>query len=99
MEMGRVLGQIRLRRESAAIIRKTIAAQNTLPVKSQTTTASNTAGRKIMNKPIKMIMITPIITKTKAKAKSAPKLPKIDWRKVRIMKILQPQVLLFRQVE
>lgn len=67
-----------LRSDSAATIKKTIAAQNMLPVRSQTTTARSIAGRKTMNKPMSTMMMTPIMISINAKIRSLVRLPKID---------------------
>jgi len=73
-----------LRSESAATIRNTIAAQNMLPVKNQTTAASNIAGKKTMSNPTTITMITPITIRTNAIKRIFVKLPRTDCRKVRI---------------
>ncbi len=62
-------------REIAAIIRNTMAAQKKLPVRNQTTVAISIAGRKTISKPIRTIMMTPMMIRTKSNAKSAPRLP------------------------
>jgi hypothetical protein len=84
MRVDRGFGYNFLISDSAATTRKTMPAQKTLPVRSQTTAARRMAGRNMMNKPIITTIITPIMTRIKKNARSLVMLPRTDCRKVRI---------------
>jgi hypothetical protein len=63
-------------------MRKTIAAQKVLPVRNHTAAARSMAGRKMMNKRIRTIMIMPMMISAIATARSMDRLHRTDWRKV-----------------